>query len=167
MRRMEGDGRKIGAVAEQAARFDKHVLGGADKALQPARPFIRAGCAQLGGATFNNQRINLWHPRGRRAGARRIWEDMAVNNAAIPDQRDAFAELLVGLCRKSCDDVRADRDVWPRSAETVCQRDGFCAVMTTLHAFEDHIASRLKREMDVRHDTLVVRKKVDESLIHL
>ncbi len=61
----------------------KHGGRLAQQSLQPSIALCSDGSAQFSGARFDQRRRNLRHQRGRRAGAGRIGEDVAVNDIAF------------------------------------------------------------------------------------
>ena len=111
--------------------------------LQRRRPDV----SQTRGARFHLGLVELRHARSRGAGTGRIRKDVQERQAALFHEPGRILKMGFGLSRETGNDVRAEGDVRPNRAETICQRNGVIARMPPLHALQDQIVSVLKGQM--------------------
>ena len=76
-------------------------------------------------------------------------------------------EHLLGLGRKARDDIGAERDVRPQPPHLRAEIDGVVARMPPLHPLQNQIVARLQRQMQMRHQPLVIRDHVEQIAIGL
>ncbi len=98
----------------------------------------------------------LRHARGGRSGARGEGEDVEKREPAIVDERAGVLKHRVGLGREAGDEVGAEDDVGAKPPDLVAEADGVGAAVPALHALQDHVVARLQREMQMRHQPLLL-----------
>ena len=131
--------------------FGQHAMGLADLGVQvaaqgrvPRRPQPRGPVADRGTGHGG-------HARRGRALARRIGEDMQEGQAAILNQLQRIVEHLLGFGRKAGDDVGAEDHVGTQPPRLLAEGDGIVAQMAALHPLQDHVVTRLQRQVQMRH----------------
>ena len=92
---------------------------------------------------------------------------MKVRQSAFVDQIERARKHFLRLGRKAGDDVGAEHNVGPYAAQQPAEIDGISARVPALHALENEIVAGLQRQMQVRHQPIVLRKGVDEIAIGL
>ena len=92
---------------------------------------------------------------------------MQEGEAAFLDQILRAREHLFGLGRKAGDDVGAERDVRPQPPHLRAELNRIVARMPPLHPLQDQIVAGLQRQMQMRHQPLVVRDHVEQIAIDL
>ena len=92
---------------------------------------------------------------------------MKVRQSAFVDQVERARKHLLRFGRETGDDVGAEHDVGTNAAQLPAERDSVVAGVPPLHALEDEIVAGLKRQMQMRHQAIMLREGVDEIAIGL
>src|SRR5581483_12131297 len=111
--------------------------------------------------------IKLRHARGRRSRPRRERKHVKVRQSALADQIERAPKHLLGLGGKTSDDIGAEYHVRAQAAQRLAKLDGILARVPALHALENEIVAGLERQMQMRHQPVVLRESVNEIAIGL
>jgi len=98
---------------------------------------------QLCGAVFDHFAIHRRHPRGGRAFARGVREDMQPREVAVFYERQRVRKHRVAFCGEACDDVGPIGHVRAQFAGIFGKADRIIAQVAPLHPFEDHVVAML------------------------
>jgi hypothetical protein len=142
--------------------FDQHVTYRADLRRETAMESGLAGCAQSPGTFRDGDIRDLRHARGRRARTRRIRKHMQEGEIAFAQQIERSREHFLRLGWEAGDNIGAKRNIGPQTLDLCAKRDRFCARMPALHSLENQVVARLQREMQMRHQSRVVREHVEQ-----
>ena len=114
--RRKDDWREVLAVPA-ALRLGQHLAQRADLAIEVVaqRPFAMP--SQPRGAVLDDVAGDLRHTRGRRAGPRRIWEDVETRDPALINEIEGAAEHVLGLGREPGNDVGAEHQAGTQPAQ--------------------------------------------------
>ena len=74
-----------------------------------------------------------------------------------------------GICfgRKACNQISAEDHVRTFLPQAQAKSDRVFTQVTALHAFENHIVARLKRQMQMRHDPMILGNGINQVFISL
>ena len=78
-----------------------------------------------------------------------------------------FCEHLLGLGREAGDQVGAEHDVRPQLPRRGAEADRVGARMPPLHALQDHVVAGLQREMQMRHQPLLLAERAHQLVVGL
>ena len=91
---------------------------------------------------------------------------MAVGDLAIVQQGHAVFEHGVGFGGKSGDNIRPDCDLGASFLQALRQSNRLRPAVPSLHAFEDHIITRLKRKVDMGHHARFASDQIKQAVIN-
>src|SRR5258707_210255 len=95
------------------------------------------------GATLDDIAGDLRHAGCGRAGTWRVGKYVQMGEPAFLDEVERAAEHVLGLGRKSRNDIGAKHDAGAPAAQLLAKRDDVRARMAPLHALEDEIVAGL------------------------
>ena len=101
-------------------------------------------------ALLAHAHVHLRHRRGLRAGADGIGEDVHGGEAALFNEGERLAELLLRLLRKAGDEVGGDGGVVKIFAQQLHRLIIPRGIVPPIHSLERRVAAGLHREMEVR-----------------
>ena len=90
---------------------------------------------------------------------------MQMREAAFVDEIERARKHRLRLGREAGDDVGAEHDVRTQPAHLRAERDGVGAKMPALHALEDHVVAGLQRQMQMRHQPRLGRKRIEQVVV--
>ena len=122
-----------------------------------------AFCAQPARAILDDVGCKLGHARGRRPRPRRERKHMQMRQPAFLDQIERAGEHVLGFGREAGDDVAAEHHVGPQAAHLLAEGDGIGAQVPALHPLQDEIVARLQRQVQMRHQPFVARKRIEQG----
>ena len=99
---------------------------------------------------------NRRHARGRGAGPGAVRKHMNKGEPAFLDQIEAAAKHVLGFGRKTRDQVGAERQLRAQRAGPVRDLNRIGAQMPPLHTLQDQVVARLQRQMQMRHQPLLL-----------
>ena len=80
---------------------------------------------------------------------------------------EAVLEHRLALGREAGDEIGAEDDVGAQAADVGGEAHGVGAQMPALHALEDHVVAVLEREMEMRHQPLLLGDGAHQLVVHL
>ena len=90
-----------------------------------------------------------------------------MREPAILDQPQRILRHRSGLGRKARDQIGAEDDVGPELAHARAKFDGVAPRMPPLHPLQDHVVARLQRQMQMRHQALLLGKRDHQFFVGL
>ena len=85
---------------------------------------------------------------------------------ALVDQVQRPLEHIFRFCRKAGDQISTKCDVGACRSDTVTYRDSFIAAMPALHTLQDHVVTRLQRQVKMRHQPWFVVNQPQQVRVH-
>ncbi len=87
---------------------------------------------------------------------------MKLREVALIDQVEGAAEHVLGLGRKSRNDIRTENDIGPQPAHLFAERNRVRARVPALHPLENEIVAGLQRQVQMRHQARLVGDRIEE-----
>ena len=146
--------RRVTNAAAPPVLLKEHREGLSHAALKirAVQPFRDGGGARR--AFLAHAHLYLRHRRGLRAGAHGIGEDVHGGEAALFEEGERFAELLLRLLGKARDEVGGDGGLVKILAQ---QRDRLVktrGIVPAVHSLERRVAAGLHGKVEVRAEIL-------------
>jgi hypothetical protein len=118
LRTCDQDRGKIIGMPTAVALYE-HALAGSNEAFEPLPPALERGSAKACSPCLDELARKLRHSRGRGVRARRKWKDMRCDDVAVIEQAKTIECHFLGFCRKSRDEVGADRRIAAKPFDTL------------------------------------------------
>src|SRR5579863_480471 len=149
------DRREILCPAD-AAPLHQDLYRLADLGAEMARPGLVRGAAQPRRAFTADVAWDLRHALGRRSRPRRERKDMGPRQPAFFDEAQRALEHRFRLGRKADDEIRRKGRFRTAQADILAEADRVPSRMPAFHALQDHVVARLQRQMEMRHQPLLL-----------
>ena len=156
------------SVRPVSPRFGEHPARRADFAVEMADKRQRAALAQPPRALLDDVAGDLRHARRRRSRPRRERKDVQVRQAAFVDQLERASNMRP-RSRSGKPAIRSAPNTMSGRRRRTCSQKAMAsrAQVPPLHALEDEIVAGLQRQVQMRHQPLVLGEGVEQIAVGL
>ena len=150
-----------------SACFHQHFIIMANAAVKkgllvPRRPFTQ-GCGTLP----DQGTINLGHSGGGRALTRGIGKDMQPGQLGIINQVEGRFMRGIILGRETGNQISPEHSIRANLADLPHQVQHIGCAMAAFHSFQDQIMAMLNRQMQMRHQPVIISQRCQQIIISL